>query len=191
MTDDRDPYHVLGVPAGATAEQIASAYRRLARRHHPDVSTMTGAEQRMAEINAAWTLLRDPHKRAAWDREHGIAGHHAAAGATGPGPNGATTGTPWPAPGTYRRSTAWRRGPGGEGAAGPPPGNPRGSVLPFGRHIGWSLGEIVRVDPGYLVWLENRHEGVPYRAEIRELLAAIRPKTGDTTPEPKRRRIFG
>jgi curved DNA-binding protein CbpA len=187
MTDDRDPYHVLGIPAGATPEQVASAYRRLARRHHPDVSTISGAEQRMAEINAAWTLLRDPQKRAAWDREHGVAGHHGTNGR----PSDGTTGIPWPTPGTYQRSTAWRRGPGGEGAAGPPPGNPRGSVLPFGRHIGWSLGEIARVDPGYLAWLEGRHEGAPYRAEIQELLAAIRPQAGERETELKRRRIFG
>ena len=81
--------------------------------------------------------------------------------------------------------------PWSEGAAGPPPGNPRGPVLPFGRHIGWSLGEIARVDPGYLAWLESRHEGAPYRAEIQELLASIRPGGGDSAPAVKRRRIFG
>jgi hypothetical protein len=43
-------------------------------------------------------------------------------------------------------------------------------VLPFGRHIGWSIGEIARVDPGYLAWLEARPEGKPYVAEIDALL---------------------
>ena len=61
-------------------------------------------------------------------------------------------------------------GPNGEGAAGPPPGNPSGSVLDFGRHIGWSLGEIARYDPGYLAWLRDRLEGTRYRAEIDLLL---------------------
>lgn len=54
----------------------------------------------------------------------------------------------------------------GTGGAGPAPGRPSGSVLGFGRHIGWSIGEIARVDPGYLVWLEERREGRAYRAEI-------------------------
>ena len=58
----------------------------------------------------------------------------------------------------------------GTGGAGPPPGRPSGSVLGFGRHIGWSLGEIARVDPGYLEWLSARPEGRPYEAEIDELL---------------------
>ena len=63
-------------------------------------------------------------------------------------------------------------------------------MLPFGRHIGWSLGEVARVDPGYLVWLEGRPEGAPYRAEIGGLLAAIRATTSDPPPE-KRRGRFG
>jgi curved DNA-binding protein CbpA len=61
------------------------------------------------------------------------------------------------------RWTAERNGTGG---AGPAPGRPSGSVLDFGRHLGWSIGEIARVDPGYLIWLEERREGRPYRAEI-------------------------
>jgi len=58
----------------------------------------------------------------------------------------------------------------GTGGAGRPPGRPSGSVVPFGRHIGWSLGEIARVDPGYLVWLEDRPEGRPYLEEIDRIL---------------------
>jgi curved DNA-binding protein CbpA len=188
MTDERDPYAILGVPPGASAEQIASAYRRLARQHHPDVSGMSGAEQRMAEINAAWTLLRDPAKRAAWDAEHG-----ARFGSDRPNggyePDAGTTGVPWPTTVPRPRTATWRRGPAGEGAAGPPPGNPRGSVLPFGRHIGWSLGEIARIDPGYLTWLASRPEGAPYRAEISDILAGIRPATADAG-EPKKRGLF-
>ncbi len=58
----------------------------------------------------------------------------------------------------------------GTGGAGDPPGNPSGSVVPFGRHVGWSLGEIARVDAGYLVWLADRSEGEPYRDEIDDIL---------------------
>jgi len=61
----------------------------------------------------------------------------------------------------------------GTGGAGPPPGRPSGSVLDFGRHIGWSLGEIARVDPGYLVWLADRAEGETYRDEIDDILISM------------------
>ncbi|WP_433085454.1 DnaJ C-terminal domain-containing protein [Dactylosporangium sp. CA-052675] len=53
----RDPYEVLGVPRGAGREEIQRAYRRLARRHHPDVSTEPGAEERFKEISAAYRWL--------------------------------------------------------------------------------------------------------------------------------------
>ena len=62
----------------------------------------------------------------------------------------------------------------GTGGAGRPPGRPSGSVLDFGRHIGWSLGEIARVDTGYLAWLSERPEGSPYRAEIDAILGRSR-----------------
>ena len=73
-------------------------------------------------------------------------------------------------------------GPDGTGGAGRPPGRPSGSVLDFGRHVGWSLGEIARVDPGYLLWLAERREGARYRAEIDGLLSRMgmrRPATAD------------
>ena len=76
----------------------------------------------------------------------------------------------------------------GTGAAGHPPGNPSGSVLPFGRHVGWSLGEIVRVDPGYLLWLAERPEGARYRDEINRLLSRLGMRTASTDPTPPWRR---
>ena len=66
----------------------------------------------------------------------------------------------------YERARRIVGSPDGTGAAGRPPGRPSGSVLDFGRHLGWSLGEIARVDVGYLVWLAERPEGARYRAEI-------------------------
>jgi curved DNA-binding protein CbpA len=53
-----DPFAVLGVPPGASPEEVAAAYRRLAKRWHPDRSPDRGAAGRMAEINAAYDLLR-------------------------------------------------------------------------------------------------------------------------------------
>lgn len=77
----------------------------------------------------------------------------------------------------------------GTGAAGRPPGRPSGSVLDFGRHIGWSLGEIARVDPGYLVWLAERREGARYRAEIEALLERMRVRPTAPEIQPRRRRF--
>jgi exodeoxyribonuclease X-like protein len=54
----------------------------------------------------------------------------------------------------------------GEGAAGPPPGNPSGTVLKFGRYAGWSIGEIARRDIEYLEWLDRMAIGRQYRDEI-------------------------
>ena len=206
MTEERDPYSVLGIASSASPEEVASTYRTLARRHHPDVSVDRDAEQRMAEINNAWSLLREPARRAAWDRAHGITPQIARRPTAA---SGATHGTARPgAPGPHARATSaaghsalrhetrppgpsWRRGPAGEGAAGPPPGNPRGSILPFGRHIGWSLGEIARVDPGYLAWLHPRREGAPYRDEIDRLLAASRARAAEPEQPANKRRRFG
>jgi hypothetical protein len=139
----------------------------------------------MAEVNGAWSILRDPERRAAWDRAN--------ARPDGVFPQPAAT--HWPAAATQAAGPSqpvWRRGPNGEGAAGPPPGPRRGSVLPFGRHIGWSLGEIARVDAGYLAWLSERPEGAPYRAEIDQQLAARRgdQEPGSAAPRPRRRGIF-
>ncbi len=58
------------------------------------------------------------------------------------------------------------RRPDGDGAAGPPPGQPSGSLLNFGRYSGWSLGEIARRDLEYLEWLDRMTIGRPYRDEI-------------------------
>ena len=200
VTAEPDPYAVLGVRPDATTSTISAAYRTLARRHHPDVSGDLHAERRMAVINAAWATLRDPERRAAWDNEHApkapAHGH-----ATGPRTGHGTTtrhATPTSAAssvrgGSHARSgeatTGWRRGPHGEGAAGPPPGNPRGSVLTFGRHIGWSLGEIARVDPGYLHWLAGHREGGRYRAEIDAILTPMMARP-EAKAEPKRRRAI-
>jgi curved DNA-binding protein CbpA len=92
----------------------------------------------------------------------------------------------------YERARRIVGSPDGTGAAGRPPGRPSGSVLEFGRHIGWSLGEIARVDAGYLVWLAERPEGARYRAEIDAVLGRSgtrRPFAGTERVPPWKRGV--
>lgn len=64
----KDYYETLGVGATAGDAEIKTAYRRLARKFHPDVSKETGAEERFKAINEAYEALRDPAKRKAYDQ---------------------------------------------------------------------------------------------------------------------------
>ena len=64
----KDYYSSLGVKRDATAEEIKKAFRKLARKYHPDVSKEPDAEVRMKEINEANAVLSDPEKRAAYDQ---------------------------------------------------------------------------------------------------------------------------
>jgi curved DNA-binding protein len=63
----KDYYAALGVPRDADAEQIKKAYRKLARAHHPDVSSSPEAEAKFKEMAEAYQTLKDPEKRAAYD----------------------------------------------------------------------------------------------------------------------------
>ncbi len=64
----KDYYDVLGVEPGAGEAELKTAYRRLARKFHPDVSKESGAEEKFKAINEAYEALRDPEKRAAYDQ---------------------------------------------------------------------------------------------------------------------------
>jgi molecular chaperone DnaJ len=97
-----DPYAVLGLDAGATQDEIRRAYRTLARKHHPDLNQhrQGEAEQAIKRLNAAYDILRDEKRRAAYDLERRRAAF-AAANPAGRGRGGT-------APGSDFDGAAWR-----------------------------------------------------------------------------------
>lgn len=204
MTIQPDPYKTLQVDREAEDEVIAAAYRRLARKYHPDVAASPEAAARMAAINAAWEVIGEPARRAAFDRQRAVQSAldrrttesevsraSAAPGAT-EAPARETVSRDW----TSGRSTA---GGGydpsmhradGIGAAGPPPGNPSGSVVMFGRYAGWSLGEIARSDLEYIEWLDRMPIGRPYRDEIDAILRGAGRRRSAGPDDTERRGLF-
>ena len=76
----RDYYEILGISRDADKEEIKRAYRRLARKYHPDVNSEPGADEKFKEINRAYEVLSEPEMRSRFDR-FGEAGVSSAAGA--------------------------------------------------------------------------------------------------------------
>ncbi len=216
-----DPYKILQVDSEAEDEVIAAAYRRLARKYHPDTASGVESLGRMEAINAAWEVLGDPARRAAHDRQRAIQAAVSRSGAAAAAPAGTSTASgaarhgarPTSDPGTGPRSRPpepetvsrdWSSGRSsvgggydasmrtadGTGAAGPPPGNPTGSVLNFGRYDGWSLGEIARADLEYLEWLDRMPIGRPYRDEIDAILRQTGRRRSAAAETRDRRGLF-
>jgi curved DNA-binding protein CbpA len=139
-----DPYSVLQVLPNADQEVVNAAFKALALKYHPDHDATRRAADKMAELNRAYAILRDPSARAAHDRARRstIAGISVAASA--------------------------------RPAGGPPPSSPSvGSVLNFGRYTGWSLRDLARHDPDYVLWLSRHSSGIRYRTEIYGILRTM------------------
>ncbi len=64
----RDYYEIMGVDRDATQDEIKRAYRKLARKYHPDVSKEADAEQKFKQVGEAYEVLKDPEKRVAYDQ---------------------------------------------------------------------------------------------------------------------------
>lgn len=144
----RSHYKVLMIDPAADRDVISAVYRRLAQRYHPDRDDSPEAARRMAEINEAYAVLRDPVRRLEYDRQ--LAARL-----------------------DRRSSDRFIRRPAdvAQGSAGTPIGPPEGSVVDFGRYSGWTLGQIRRTDPDFLEWLMRAPAGRQYRQEIASLLA--------------------
>lgn len=144
----RSHYKRLMLDPSADTEIVAVVYRKLAQRYHPDVDASPEAARRMAEINEAYGVLKDPLKRLEYDRM--LADRR-----------------------DRRSSDRLVRRPGdvAYGTAGTPVGPAEGSIIDFGRYSGWTLGQIRRTDPDFLEWLMRVPMGRQYRAEIATLLA--------------------
>jgi curved DNA-binding protein CbpA len=215
MADPTDPYKVLQVDPEAEDEVIQAAYRRLARKYHPDLAETPEAAARMAKINAAWELIGDPAVRREFDRKR-------ASGRTAARPSGPAPASARPAPAAHPPATPpppakapperppetvsrdWTSGrstegggydesmhrPQGFGAAGPPPGRPSGTVLNFGRYAGWSLGEVARHDIEYIEWLDRAPIGRNYRQEVDEILRTSGRRRSAEADDADRRGLY-
>jgi molecular chaperone DnaJ len=139
-----DPYAVLQVVPRAEQEVIQAAFKALALKYHPDHDATRRAADKMAELNRAFAVLRTERSRSAYDRS---------LRASIAGISVAASGRPSAVP--------------------PPPAASPGSVLGFGRYVGWSLRDLARRDPDYLLWLSRHSSGIRYRTEIYGILRTM------------------
>lgn len=154
-----DYYRILQVDPEADAEIVTAAFRVLARRLHPDRDSTGVEEYRMAELNRAYSVLRDPAKRQQYDAERTLMQ-----------PMGPATQTDEP-PRRGGLGARWNGDAGAEASA----NSDRAANetrLNFGRFAGMTLREIAAQDTEYLRWLSRHSSGLRFRAEIERILGA-------------------
>ena len=175
--EPNDHYRTLQVDPAAEFDVIHAAYRVLARKAHPDLA---GDPELMVRLNIAWDALRDADRRAAYDQErtarlasngHASNGFASSNGANGS--NGSNGSHPNGASGGAAESVIFSAAPKSADHAGPPPGDPFGPVMTYGRYEGWSLGEIARTDPGFLKWLGSVPAGRSLKRDIDAVLEEL------------------
>lgn len=153
----RDPYRVLSVRRDATRPEIHRSFRALARELHPDRG---GDPALMQAINDAWAILGRPSHRRAYDEARAAAIRRARARQAAKREPG---------------SPATTVGATGDVATGVAPSprrrERRPDTLDYGRYEGWTIGELARVDPDYLLWLARTQAGRIYRGKIMQVLA--------------------
>jgi curved DNA-binding protein CbpA len=152
-----DHYRVLQVDPEADAEIVTAAFRVLARRLHPDRDPTGVHEVRMAELNRAYAVVRDPERRRQYDAERRLMQP------MGPGdePDGAAR--------TGGLAARWNAA--AAGVPGHPVAEGTAARLSFGRYAGMTLREVAALDPTYLRWLSGHAAGLRYRREIEAILA--------------------
>lgn len=141
-----DPYKVLQVAPAAEQEVIHAAFRALALKYHPDRDQSIFAARRMAELNRAYAIVRDPEERGRFDREARRSKFAF----------------------TQRDDTSI--GAGMRRSAPPSGASAGGTRLEFGRYEGWTLRDLARHDPDYLRWLSRHASGMQYRTQIYQVL---------------------
>ena len=142
----RDAYDVLQVHPQAHDTVIQAAYRALARLYRPDISPDAGSEARLAELKAAYELIRSPEARSVYDTW------------------GRRSTTPIP----IVADTPQPSSPAARPAA-------RLDTLDFGRYAGWTIEQLVHQDPAYLEWLARHSSGIRYRRQIEAAFKRLRP----------------
>lgn len=150
MATQRDAYEILQVHPNALPEVVEAAYRALALVHHPDRSGRQDTTA-MAELNWAYSMLRDPMQRIEYDRTR-------VAIPIGSGSSSSL----------MERMEQTRAAHVDRGAD-----SPTSVVIDFGRYAGMTLGELGRVDPVYLQWLRRHSSGARYRHQIDAVLSTV------------------
>lgn len=141
-----DPYKALQVAPTADQEVVDAAFRALAKKYHPDRDKTRYAARRMAELNAAYAVVREPARRAQFDRSQRQTTYY-----------GSVTNGAKPSPSVPP----------------PPRSDTVGTRLEFGRYAGWTLRDLARQDPDYLRWLSRHASGLRYRIEIYQILGRM------------------
>lgn len=174
---------------------------------------------RRASLDLARRLARRNAERAATDPRSASGGSRGDGGAAGPPATGPRAGSPTggstpsgpasrgdvPPRRAETVSSDWTSGrssqgggydpsqmgaPDGFAAAGPPPGDPSGTVLNFGRYAGWSTGEIARRDLDYIEWLDRMPIGRTYRDELDAILRRTGRRKSASAEAQERRGLF-